>query len=108
MVMPESVTVNPLLRSSSWSTPTVAPGKAVPSSYYSVQVAAYQSMEPAANLASVLKDRGLDARVDGTAAPFRVRVGKYLTRAEAVRAQASLKAQGQNGFITLVKAPRSP
>lgn len=83
--------------------PTVAPSNPVPSAYYSVQVAAYQSREPAVNLASVLKDRGLDARVDGTAAPFRVRVGKYLTRAEAVRAQASLKAQGQNGFITLIK-----
>ena len=84
-------------------TPTVAPSKAIPSSYYSVQVAAYQSKEPATNLANVLKERGLDARVDGTAPPFRVRVGKYLTRAEAVKAQASLKSQGQNGFITLVK-----
>ena len=71
-------------------------------SYYSVQVAAYQSKEPATNLASVLKERGLDARVDGTSAPFRVRVGKFGTRAEAVKAQAALKAQGQNGFITLV------
>ena len=73
------------------------------SSYYSVQVAAYQSKEPASNLVSVLKERGLDARVDGTKAPYRVRVGKYVTRAEAVKAQASLKAQGQNGFITLIK-----
>ena len=76
-----------------------------PASYYSVQVAAYQSKEPALNLASVLKERGLAARVDGTSAPFRVRVGKFTTRAEAVKAQASLKSQGQNGFITLVKAP---
>ena len=72
--------------------------------FYSVQVAAYQSKEPATNLASVLKERGLDARVDGTTAPFRVRVGKYSTRAEAVKAQAALKAQGQNGFITLVNS----
>jgi cell division septation protein DedD len=75
------------------------------SSYYSVQVAAYQSKEPALNLASVLKERGLAARVDGAKAPYRVRVGKYTTRAEAVKAQATLKSQGQNGFITLVKAP---
>ena len=73
------------------------------SSYYSVQVAAYQSKEPAANLVSLLKERGLEARVDGTKAPYRVRVGRYTTRAEAVKAQASLKAQGQNGFITLIK-----
>ena len=72
-------------------------------SYYSVQVAAYQSKEPALNLASVLKERGLAARVDGTSAPFRVRVGKFTTRAEAVKAQQSLKSQGQNGFITIVK-----
>ncbi len=74
-------------------------------SYYSVQVAAYQSKEPALNLVSLLKERGLEARVDGSKAPYRVRVGKYTTRAAAVKAQASLKAQGQNGFITLVKAP---
>jgi cell division septation protein DedD len=73
------------------------------SSYYSVQVAAYQSKEPALNLVTVLKERGLAARVDGTKAPYRVRVGKYTTRAEAVKAQASLKSQGQNGFITIVK-----
>lgn len=73
--------------------------------FYSVQVAAYQSKAPATNLVSVLKERGLDARVDGTVAPFRVRVGKYGTRAEAVKAQAALKAQGQNGFITLVNSP---
>ena len=84
--------------------PRAAPAASASSSaFYSVQVAAYQSKEPATNLASVLKDRGLDARVDGTVAPFRVRVGKYSTRAEAVKAQATLKAQGQNGFITLVR-----
>lgn len=84
-------------------TPTPTPSAPIPTAFYSVQVAAYQSKEPATNLVSVLKERGLDARVDGTAAPFRVRVGKYSTRAEAVKAQASLKAQGQNGFITLVR-----
>jgi cell division septation protein DedD len=91
-------------------TPAKAPAAKAPastassaSSYYSVQVAAYQSKEPALNLASVLKERGLAARVDGTSAPFRVRVGKFTTRAEAVKAQASLKSQGQNGFITIVK-----
>jgi hypothetical protein len=32
-----------------------------------------------------------------------VRVGKYATRADAVKAAATLKSQGHNGFITLVK-----
>jgi cell division septation protein DedD len=89
-------------RPSSSQAPSQPPTQAQ-TAFYSVQVAAYQSREPATNLASVLKERGLDARVDGTVAPFRVRVGKYSTRAEAVKAQATLKAQGQNGFITLVR-----
>jgi cell division septation protein DedD len=101
---PSSKAANPAGgRTAPRPTPTVAPSEPIPAAHYSIQVAAYQSKEPATHLASVLKERGLDARVDGTAAPFRVRVGKYLTRAEAVKAQASLKAQGQNGFITLVQ-----
>jgi cell division septation protein DedD len=75
-------------------------------SFYSVQVAAYNSREPAASLATVLLERGLEARVDGITAPFRVRIGKYATRAEAVKAAATLKAQGHNGFITLVQGGR--
>jgi cell division septation protein DedD len=75
-------------------------------SFYSVQIAAYNSREPALNLANLLVERGLEARVDGIAAPFRVRVGKYSTRADAAKAAASLKAQGHNGFITLVQGVR--
>ena len=82
-----------------------APPATTPTAFYSVQIAAYNSREPALNLASTLVDRGLEARVDGTAPPFRVRVGKYSSRAEAVKAAAALKAQGHNGFITLVNAP---
>jgi len=86
-------------------TVAVPPVTAAPTatSYYSVQIAAYNSREPAVSLAGTLVDRGLEARVDGTAPPFRVRIGKYPTRAEAAKAAASLKAQGHNGFITLVK-----
>lgn len=82
--------------------PTTAPA-ATPTSYYSVQIAAYNSREPALSLVSTLVERGLEARVDGTAPPFRVRIGKFPTRAEAARAATSLKAQGHNGFITIVK-----
>lgn len=71
-------------------------------SFYSVQVAAYDSREAAARMADLLVSRGLDARVDGTRQPFRVRVGRYATRAEAVRMQQTLKAQGQSGFVTQV------
>jgi cell division septation protein DedD len=86
------------------SAPSVTP--AAPTSFYSVQVAAYNSREPAVSLVSTLLERGLEARVDGTAAPFRVRVGKYATRADAAKAAAALKAQGHNGFITLVQGGR--
>jgi cell division septation protein DedD len=87
--------------------PSDAPPQSPPlTSFYSVQIAAYSSREPAASLAGVLVERGLEARVDGVAAPFRVRIGKYATRAEAVKAAATLKAQGHNGFITLVQGGR--
>ena len=46
--------------------------------------------------------RGIDARVDGAKAPYRVRVGKFQTRAEAAKASADLKGKGHSGFITLV------
>ena len=84
--------------------PTSPAGSATPSSFYSVQIAAYNSREPAQNLVNLLVERGLEARVDGTVAPFRVRVGKYTARADAVKAAATLKSQGHNGFITLVQS----
>jgi hypothetical protein len=83
-----------------------APPAVTSTSFYSVQIAAYNSREPAVSLVGTLVERGLAARVDGTAAPFRVRVGKYSTRAEAVKAASSLKAQGHNGFITLVQGAK--
>jgi hypothetical protein len=86
------------------SAPSAPPAE--PTSFYSVQVAAYNSREPALNLVNLLVERGVEARVDGNAAPFRVRVGKFTARAEAVKAAAALKAQGHNGFITLVQGGR--
>jgi cell division protein FtsN len=73
-------------------------------SFYSVQVAAYEAREPAVELSDLLVSRGIDARVDGSVRPFRVRVGRYSTRAEAAKAATTLKSQGYNGFITLVTA----
>ncbi|HET9455010.1 MAG TPA: SPOR domain-containing protein [Gemmatimonadaceae bacterium] len=72
---------------------------------YSVQVAAYDSREAATRMADVLVSRGLDARVDGRQQPFRVRIGRFATRAEAVRLQQTLKSQGQGGFVTAVPRP---
>jgi cell division protein FtsN len=67
-----------------------------------VQIAAYDSKEAAARVAKLLVDQGLQARVDGETQPFRVRIGRYATRAEAVRAQQTLKAQGHPGFVAVV------
>lgn len=72
-------------------------------SVYSVQVAAYDSKEAAVRMVELLAARGLDARVDGTTRPFRVRVGRFATRAEAVKLAQTLKSQGQNGFVTQVR-----
>jgi cell division septation protein DedD len=73
------------------------------SAFYSVQVAAYESREPATRMARLLVSRGLEARVDGKARPYRVRVGRYSARSEAVKAAATLKSQGIGGFVTLVR-----
>ena len=79
----------------------VAPPVA-PAAFYSVQVAAYESQEAATRMVQQLVARGIDARVDGAKPPYRVRVGKFQTRADAARAAADLKGKGHNGFITLV------
>ncbi len=47
--------------------------------------------------------RGNQARIDGTAAPFRVRIGRYETRAAATRALTEIKAKGIDGFVATVE-----
>jgi len=46
-----------------------------------------------------LKKNGYEARVSGTAAPFRVRIGHYATQAQATAVMRSLKAKQINGFV---------
>jgi cell division septation protein DedD len=86
------------------TTPAAAPTPPV-AAFYSVQLAAYDSQESATRMVQQLAGRGVDARVDGAAPPYRVRVGKYATRADAAKAAADLKAKGHSGFITLVGPP---
>jgi cell division septation protein DedD len=50
---------------------------------YSVQVAAFNRRDQAQALHDALIQRGYDSRVWGSVAPFRVRVGRFATRAEA-------------------------
>ena len=71
---------------------------------YSVQVAAYTHKTDAENLAGTLKKRGYLARVDGTVAPFRVRIGRYATEKDAEDALKQMKAKHMDGFV--VRAPQ--
>lgn len=66
---------------------------------FSVQVAAYNVKSQAAAMVAKLKKSGYEARVDGTAAPFRVRIGKYASSAQASAVQRSLKAKQITGFV---------
>ena len=50
---------------------------------FTVQVAAFPSRAAADSFMETLRAKGYDVRVWGTDAPFRVRIGRYATRAEA-------------------------
>lgn len=81
-----------------------APGGAPPAGtatgpQFSVQVAAYSVKRDATSLAARLKARGFDVRVVGNKAPYRVRIGRYPTRADAVAALARMRGSQVNGII---------
>jgi cell division protein FtsN len=83
---------------------TTKPSTAVSrSSGYSVQVAAYTHKPGADKLAASLSKRGYSARVDGSIAPFRVRIGRYTTEKEAEDALRKIKASHMDGIV--VRAP---
>lgn len=66
---------------------------------FSVQVAAFNARSEATSLASRLKGRGFDVRVVGDRAPYRVRIGRYATRAEAVAALGRMRASQVRGIV---------
>ena len=70
------------------------------SAAYTVQVAAYNKRSEADKLVTSLKNRGYEARVDGTAAPFRVRIGRYASEHDAEVALGKIKAKHMEGFVT--------
>ena len=70
-----------------------------PSSGYSVQVAAYGRKSEAEKLVSTLTKRGYQARVDGSVAPFRVRIGRYATNREAEVALGKIRANYKDAFV---------
>lgn len=69
---------------------------------WSVQIAAYNVKSQADAMVAKLEKNGYEARVDGSAAPFRVRIGRYSTQAQAAAVQRSLKAKKIDGFVVQV------
>ena len=79
-------------------TPREEPRPAAAGSW-SVQVAAYNVKSQADAMVTRLKRNGYEARVDGSAAPYRVRIGQYSTQGQASAVQRSLKAKKIDGFV---------
>jgi cell division protein FtsN len=65
-----------------------------------VQVGAYPTLAAAESHRKSLVARGIDARIVGSAKPFRVRVGRYDTRAQADSAAQRLKAKQISVYVT--------
>ena len=89
------------------TTPTAAPKAASPPApikEFSVQVAAFPKVRDAVALAEVLQQRGFQVRVWGSKAPFRVREGRYSSRADAEAARTRMKASRVNGIVVEAEA----
>ena len=79
--------------------PTATPTAPATSTRYGVQFAAYNDKPGAENLASVLRARGVTARVEGDVKPFRVRAGRFASRAEAEASAALWRRPGQPAIV---------
>lgn len=78
---------------------TTAANTAAAGARFSVQLAAYARKADADDMVKRLAALNIDARVDGTENPFRVRTGYFRTRAEANTVLQSYIKRGLNGFI---------
>jgi cell division protein FtsN len=94
MVAPERLV--PGISASAWNRPSLS---ASSGDSWSVQIAAYDKKSEADAMVAKLEKRGYEARVSGTSAPFRVRIGHYPTQAQASAVMRSLKAKQINGFV---------
>lgn len=72
---------------------------------FTVQVAAYDTKRAADRLATTLRGQGFDARVIGTEKPFRVRVGRYATRAQAEDASQRVDKVAKSQSIVVIVGP---
>ncbi|MFL5582554.1 MAG: SPOR domain-containing protein [Gemmatimonadaceae bacterium] len=80
-------------------TPPSAARPAAPAGAFAVQVAAYDREDAARNLAGRLTARGLDAYVVTMQGLYKVRVGRYATRADATTALRDLREKKIEGFV---------
>jgi hypothetical protein len=87
--------------------PSPAPGPtaSVPGVQFSVQVAAYSARRDATAMATQLRGRGFDVRIVGNRAPYRVRVGRYPTRAAAMAALTRMRASRVDGIVVEAERP---
>ena len=72
---------------------------------WSVQVAAFPDAATANSFAAEISGRGYEARVDGTSAPYRVRFGRYATRAAADAAMLAYRTKERSDAF-VVQVPR--
>lgn len=87
-------------------TPPPAAAAAERALVWSVQIAAFQTHEEATAFAIAMRDRGYETRVDGIAAPFRVRFGYYPQRAAASAAMDEYQRRERaDAFLTQVERP---
>ena len=85
---------------------TTAAAPASAARTFGVQFAAYNDRPSADNYAGILRGRGITARVEGVVAPFRVRAGRFSTRAEAEASAALWRKPGTAAIVvTLGPAP---
>lgn len=96
---PKTVADKPVTKPAATATSVTA----TKTSGYSVQVAAYNHKVDADKLVSALSKKGYTARVDGSVAPFRVRIGRYATENEAEDSLRQIKSKHMDGFV--VRAP---
>lgn len=82
------------------SAPTAKREPASASAKWTVQIAAYQTPAEAEALASKMKARSYEAYVARSTRIYRVRIGHFATREEALALLASLRQHGTSGFVT--------
>ncbi len=105
--VPPPVTVRaPVRASTTGSVPVHASPttKGIEAQRFSVQVAAYQTKPEADRLVTRFRANGHDARTFGTVAPFRVRIGRFRTRSEAVALAKVLKEKSAAAFVVVAEA----